>query len=111
MDTGSGKTQVAVLRIQFELECSPDKIVWFLVPTVALCEQQSKVLRAQIPSAMIKVLSGSDGIDTWTSASLWDAFLKNADIVVSTYQVLQDALQHMFVRLDGLSLIVFDEGK
>lgn len=111
MDTGSGKTQVAVLRIQFELERSPDKIVWFLVPTVALCDQQTKVLRAQIPGAVIKILSGNDGIDTWTGLSMWNAFLKNADIVVSTYKVLQDALQHVFVSLDALSLIVFDEGE
>ncbi|KAI0885310.1 uncharacterized protein GGS22DRAFT_163408 [Annulohypoxylon maeteangense] len=110
METGTGKTQVAVLRIQAELERSPpDKIIWFLAPTVALCEQQAKVLRSQMPSVQIKFLSGADGIDTWTDDRTWDDYLKNARVVVSTYQVLLDATSHAFVRIDRLSLIVLDE--
>ncbi|ETS77375.1 hypothetical protein PFICI_11249 [Pestalotiopsis fici W106-1] len=110
MDTGSGKTQVAVLRMQAELErSSPDKIIWFLAPTVALCYQQFNVIRSQIPRVVTKMLSGKDGPETWSSAQTWDKFLNNVSIVVSTPQVLSDALQHDFVRIDRLSLIVFDE--
>ncbi|KAI1418258.1 hypothetical protein F5Y13DRAFT_150976 [Hypoxylon sp. FL1857] len=110
METGTGKTQVAVLRIQAELErSSPDKIIWFLAPTVALCEQHSRVLRSQIQAVQIKFLSGSDGVDTWTDVRTWDDYLRNVRIVVSTYQVLLDAISHAFVGLDRLSLIVFDE--
>lgn len=43
--------------------------------------------------------------------SLWDGVLHNVKIVVSTYQILLDALNHAFVRMDSLALIVFDEGK
>ncbi|KAI0096573.1 hypothetical protein F4814DRAFT_435161 [Daldinia grandis] len=110
MDTGTGKTQVAVLRIQAELEKSdPHKIVWFLTPTVALCEQQARVLRLQIPAVQIKTLIGADGVQTWSHVHIWDDYLKNVRIVVSTYQVLLDAVNHAFVRMDRLSLIVFDE--
>lgn len=110
METGTGKTQVAVLRIQAELEkSSPDKIIWFLAPTVALCEQQAKVLRSQIPSVQIKFLSGADGIDTWTDTRTWDDYLRGAHIVVSTHQVLLDAISHAFVRIERLSLVIFDE--
>ncbi|KAI0137270.1 RNase3 domain-containing protein [Xylariales sp. AK1849] len=110
MDTGSGKTQVAVLRIQYELGHSqPGKIIWFLTPTVALCDQQFKVLKMRIQGVLIKMLSGNDGVDTWSTLSIWDSFLENVQIVVSTYQVLLDALSHGFVRMDALSLIVFDE--
>ncbi|KAI2471768.1 hypothetical protein F4781DRAFT_420436 [Annulohypoxylon bovei var. microspora] len=110
METGTGKTQVAVLRIQAELEKSPpDKIIWFLAPTIALCEQQVKVLRSQIPSVQIKFLSGADGIDTWTDNHTWDDYLKNTRVVVSTHQVLLDAASHAFVQIDRLSLIVLDE--
>jgi len=42
---------------------------------------------------------------------LWDAVLKNVKIVVSTYQILYDALSHGFVKMESLALIVFDEGK
>ncbi|OTA57243.1 RNase3 domain-containing protein [Hypoxylon sp. EC38] len=110
METGTGKTQVAVLRIQAELEkSSPDKIIWVLAPTVALCEQHARVLRTQIPAIQIKFLSGADGVDAWTDVRTWDDYLRNVRIVVSTHQVLLDAISHAFVSLDRLSLIVFDE--
>ncbi|KAI8965038.1 hypothetical protein F5Y11DRAFT_314461 [Daldinia sp. FL1419] len=110
MDTGTGKTQVAVLRIQAELEkSSPDKIIWFLAPTVALCEQQARVLKSQIPAVQIKTLIGADGVETWTNVRIWDDYLRNVRIVTSTYQILLDAVSHAFVRMERLSLIVFDE--
>ncbi|KAK0193303.1 hypothetical protein F5146DRAFT_1133975 [Armillaria mellea] len=49
MDTGSGKTHIAVLRLKIEVEREPRKISWFLVPTVALSEQQCRVIRAALP--------------------------------------------------------------
>lgn len=58
----------------------------------------------------MKFLSGADDVDRWTEQSLWDAVLANVKIVVSTYQILLDALTHAFVRMESLSLIVFDEG-
>ncbi|KAI2632049.1 hypothetical protein GGR54DRAFT_582008 [Hypoxylon sp. NC1633] len=110
METGTGKTQVAVMRIQAELEKSlPDKIIWFLAPTVALGEQQTRVLRSQIPAVQIKFLSGSDGVTAWTDIRTWDNYLKNVRVVVSTHQVLLDAISHAFVRLSRISLLVFDE--
>ncbi|KAI3317473.1 RNase3 domain-containing protein [Xylariaceae sp. AK1471] len=109
MDTGSGKTQVAVLRIQAELEKRSNKIIWFLAPTIPLCEQQFRVLKSQIGAAQIKLLSGADNVDTWSDNRIWDDYLKNVRVVVSTYQILFDAISHAFVQLDRLSLIVFDE--
>lgn len=49
-------------------------------------------------------------MDTWSDQHTWDAMLDNVRIVVSTYQILFDALKHGFVTLDSLALIVFDEG-
>ncbi|KAH7149878.1 hypothetical protein B0J13DRAFT_277865 [Dactylonectria estremocensis] len=109
MDTGSGKTQVAVLRIKAELEtCPPNKLVWFLAPTVSLCEQQCEVIRLQNSAASIKVLTGNQGIDSW-SQSTWLTVLDGTRIVVSTYQVLLDALTHAFVSMEMLALLVIDE--
>ncbi len=87
-----------------------DKIVWFLVPTVSLCSQQHNVLEAQIPEVRMKLLSG-DTVEGWTNKNIWDAVLHNTRVVVSTYQILLDALIHAFVKLGSLSLIVFDEGE
>ncbi|KAK1481398.1 RNase3 domain-containing protein [Colletotrichum cuscutae] len=110
MDTGSGKTQVAVLRIRAELErTTSEKIVWFLAPTVSLCSQQFEVLKTQIPEVQIKFLSGDDNVDSWSDQQTWDAVLLNVRVVVSTYQILLDALSHAFVPMSRLSLIVFDE--
>ncbi|UNI16097.1 Dicer-like protein 2 [Purpureocillium takamizusanense] len=109
MDTGSGKTQVAVLRIKAELErSSSEKIIWFLAPTVSLCAQQFEVIRLQVPSVNLKLLTGNDNINSWNPGT-WVAFLQGVRIIVTTYQVLLDALCHAFVKLDQLSLIVFDE--
>ncbi|TGJ83158.1 hypothetical protein E0Z10_g5610 [Xylaria hypoxylon] len=109
MDTGSGKTQVAVLRIQAELEKCLDKIIWFLAPTVPLCEQQFRVLKSQIGAAQIKMLSSADNVNTWSDNRIWDDYLKNVRVVVSPYQVLLDAITHAFVQMSQFCLIVFDE--
>jgi hypothetical protein len=49
-------------------------------------------------------------VDSWSTQKVWDAFLLNVRLVVSTYQVLLDALGHAFVKMGSLALIVFDEG-
>ncbi|CEJ61633.1 hypothetical protein PMG11_10161 [Penicillium brasilianum] len=110
MDTGSGKTQIAVLRIISELErCSADKLVWFLAPTVALCLQQHDVIASQIPSVKTRVLIGADNVDRWTEQAIWNNALKDIRVVCSTHAVLSDALNHGFVRMSQLALLVFDE--
>ncbi|KAL1884331.1 hypothetical protein VTK73DRAFT_25 [Phialemonium thermophilum] len=108
MDTGSGKTEIAILRIQKELERSR-KLVWFLASKVVLACQQFDKIKERIPSAQCKLLCGSDDVKTWSNQRTWDAVLQNIQVVVSTYQILFDAVKHSFVRLSALSLIVFDE--
>ncbi|KAH7392744.1 hypothetical protein BKA66DRAFT_568064 [Pyrenochaeta sp. MPI-SDFR-AT-0127] len=110
MDTGSGKTHIAIDRTRVELEtCQPDKIVWFLAPTVTLCEQQYAVFKSYLPGHGTQLLSGKDEIDHWTEQSVWDAVLHNVRIVLSTHQVLLDALTHGFVKMSKLALLIFDE--
>ena len=41
---------------------------------------------------------------------VWDAALKSIRIVLSTHQVLLDALTHAFIKLSKLAVIIFDEG-
>lgn len=57
----------------------------------------------------MKLLTGQENVETW-SANIWDIILRDVRIVVSTYQVLLDALCHSFVKMERLALIVFDEG-
>ncbi|KAF2741102.1 dicer-like protein 2 [Polyplosphaeria fusca] len=110
MDTGSGKTHIALARTHAELErCHPDQLVWFLVPTVTLCEQQEAVFQKYLPAFGIKALSGKDDVDRWTDQATWDIVLKNVRVVLSTHQVLKDALVHAFVKMQRIALIIFDE--
>lgn len=85
--------------------------VWFLAPTVALCEQQHKYIESRLPDTSPLLLVGSSNLDYWSEQSIWDAALHNHRIVISTHAVLLDAMQHGFVRLSSLALLVFDEGK
>jgi ERCC4-related helicase len=62
-----------------------------------------------LPGYGIQLLSGKDNIDHWTEQKAWDAVLHNVRIVLSTHQVLLDALTHAFVKMSRLALIVFDE--
>jgi ERCC4-related helicase len=88
------------------------QLVWFLAPTVDLCTQQWDLLRSEIPAVEphIKLLQGNDGVEKWKDKKLWDYVLKSVRVVVSTPQILLEALSHGFVRLARLSLLVFDEG-
>ncbi|KAF3765860.1 dicer-like endonuclease [Cryphonectria parasitica EP155] len=109
MDTGSGKTHVAILRIKAELEEMPEgQVVWFLTPTVSLCAQQYAVVKAQIPSVQTKIVTGADKVDSWSSTT-WDGALLNVKVIITTPQVLLDALLHGFVNISSLALMVFDE--
>lgn len=67
-------------------------------------------MRSEIPAVQIRLLQGNDGVEKWKDQKIWDCVLKNVRIVVSTPQVLLEALTHGFVRLATLSLLVFDEG-
>jgi ERCC4-related helicase len=110
MDTGSGKTHVAILRIMHELENSQhSKFIWFLAPTVTLCIQQHEVLRRNIPSVSIRLIIGSDNVQRWTTQAVWDDLLGSHRIIVSTHAILSDALDHGFVNMQQIGLLIFDE--
>jgi ERCC4-related helicase len=57
------------------------------------------------------VLIGADNVDRWTEQAIWNKALKDVRVVCATHAVLSDALNHGFVRMSQLALLVFDEGK
>ena len=109
MATGSGKTEVACLRIEAELRRTPGKLVWFTAPNVVLAEQQHHFLSSQLPEYQMRTLLGYDKVDLWRNQKVWDAALAGMHVVVSTPQVLLDALNNAFIRLSNISLLVIDE--
>lgn len=84
-------------------------MVWFLVPTVLLAEQQHKYLADQLPAYQSKLICGADNVEHWSTPAIWDAVLRDVRIVVSTPRILLDALVHGFVRMSRITLLVFDE--
>ncbi|MCJ1379666.1 Dicer-like protein 2 [Xylographa soralifera] len=110
MDTGSGKTHIALLRIAAELDrCGPEKLVWFLCPTVVLAQQQYDYFEKHLRCVQIRILTGNDGVDRWGEKQIWDDVLKDINLVVSTYQILLDALVHGFISMRRLALLIHDE--
>ncbi|TBU27162.1 P-loop containing nucleoside triphosphate hydrolase protein [Dichomitus squalens] len=109
LDTGSGKTHIAVLRMKYEAERESRKVSWFIAPTVALVEQQSEVIKAAIPVS-VGYVSGASEPNQWKDAGLWRGIIAKHRIMVTTPQVLLDALHHGYVDMGSdISLLVFDE--
>ena len=92
--------------------CSPStaQIIWFLAPTVSLCEQQYKVIRTALPGESPKLIVGSDNVESWRNPAAWKKLLSRR-IFVSTPEILSQTLNHGFVTIGQLGLLIFDEGK
>lgn len=59
----------------------------------------------------VGLISGSMQPDQWKNASLWRKVLETHRVMVSTPQVLLDALRHGYIVLGrDISLLIFDEG-
>src|SRR5690242_8769953 len=56
------------------------------------------------------MLAGNSSINAW-GPDIWSSLLGTARIIISTPQVLLDALDHAYISMDHLALIVFDEGQ
>ncbi|KAH6603905.1 hypothetical protein Trco_007351 [Trichoderma cornu-damae] len=83
-------------------------IVWFIAPTVSLSAQQHEVLKLQIPAVSMTMLAGNRHVPTW-GPDIWNAVLEKARVVITTPQVLLDALDHAYITMGHLALLVFDE--
>ncbi|EXJ94083.1 hypothetical protein A1O1_02476 [Capronia coronata CBS 617.96] len=115
LDTGSGKTLIAALLIRHFLQQElidrsqgrPAKIVFFLVNSVPLANQQARFLNNNLPQNVIALYGdSSDGL--WRKAE-WDKIFTDNSVVVCTAPVLDGCLMHGYLNMGQISLIVFDE--
>lgn len=75
---------------------------------MALCEQQHNVIQKAIGSAGL--IHGGLEPKQWTDPNLWKDVLSKNRVIVSTPQVLLDALSHGYISLGrDIGLLVFDE--
>ncbi|KAK9131441.1 hypothetical protein Sjap_011928 [Stephania japonica] len=111
LDTGSGKTMVAVMLIKevgMEMVDNADKkLILFLAPTVHLVNQQFEVIKVHT-NFKVEQYYGAKGVDEW-SAECWEREISEHEVMVMTPQVLLDALRKAFLNLDRICLLIFDE--
>ncbi|GAB6031712.1 Endoribonuclease Dicer [Chamberlinius hualienensis] len=113
LKTGSGKTFISVLLIK-ELQdevrrpyTQDGKRTFFLVPKVALVQQQADVISAH---TILKVGTywGSCGVDNWTKDD-WEKQLIEKEVLVMTTQILLNMLDYGFIKMEKINLLVMDE--
>ncbi|CEP11830.1 hypothetical protein [Parasitella parasitica] len=116
LDTGAGKTLIAVMLIKhmlgIEHENSKSKdyklsVTPTLLDRVHLVFQQASVIRANC-DARIKELCGDMNVGVW-EADTWSNIWDNYDICVLTAQIFLDNLRSGFLAMDQVSLLIFDE--
>jgi hypothetical protein len=57
----------------------------------------------------MQMLAGNRHLPTW-GQEMWTTLLEKTRVVITTPQILLDALDHAYLKMENLALIVFDEG-
>ena len=112
---GSGKTLIAVLLLRHiidqELERrasgNPPRIAFFIVDIATLVYQQFAVLECNL-NQKAERFCGDMNVDSWNKSS-WDEHFKNNMAIVCTADILCNCLQHSFVTMEQINLLIFDE--
>ena len=115
LDTGSGKTLVAVLLLKYIMEQelrdraegAKPRVSFFLVDSVTLVFQQSSVLRSNL-NQKVAYFYGALGPDLWDKTT-WKQHLENNMVFVCTADILNHALLNGHVKIDQINLLIFDE--
>ncbi|XP_015124116.1 endoribonuclease Dicer [Diachasma alloeum] len=113
LPTGAGKTYIAVMLIK---AMSPSiripfseggKRTIFAVNTVPLVTQQSAYIRRHT-DLTCQGYSGDMGVDFWIQSRWKEEFEKN-QVLVMTAQIFLDILEHGYMSLNQVNLLIFDE--
>lgn len=105
LPTGLGKTIVALLVIAGKLKKYPRKKILFLAPTKPLVTQHASFITSllKINEDKVSIFTGeikpNDRIKLWIESS----------IIISTPQVIENDILSKKIKLDDVSLIIYDE--
>src|SRR3989338_51796 len=105
LPTGLGKTAIAFLVAAHRLHHYPHSKILMLAPTKPLCEQHLQTFRTHIEIPVEKFVLFTGSVNPEKRGELW----KEAQIVISTPQGLENDVINRRVRLDEVSLLIFDE--
>jgi len=105
LPTGLGKTALAFLSAAQRLSNYPNSKILMLAPTKPLCEQHVESFRKHlnIPEEKIVLFTGS--VSPEKRADMWGA----AQVIISTPQGLENDVINRRVKLEEVSLLIFDE--
>lgn len=109
LGTGCGKTHIAVLLIyeMGHLIKKPQKsICVFLAPTVALVQQQAKVIEESIDFKVGTYCGKSKHLKSHQD---WEKEMEQYEVLVMTPQILLHNLSHCYIRIEFIALLIFDE--
>jgi endoribonuclease Dicer len=115
LDTGSGKTLIAVLLIRWvidqELESrargNPPRITFFLVASVSLVFQQHAVLETNLDHKVAR-FCGAMNTDKYNKV-VWTQHFTENRVIVCTADILLQCLSLSYITMRQINLLVFDE--
>ncbi|KAL1811892.1 hypothetical protein ACET3Z_021957 [Daucus carota] len=111
LETGAGKTLIAVLLIKSlcsRLQKINKKfLAVFLVPKVPLVYQQAEVIRDRT-GYQVGHYCGEMGQDFW-DARRWQHEFETKQVLVMTAQILLNILRHSIIKMESINLLILDE--
>ncbi|KAJ6546986.1 hypothetical protein B0H19DRAFT_1163345 [Mycena capillaripes] len=107
LDTGAGKTFIALLLLKWVSAVRPGSKTIFLVPKVTLVEQQGRFIASHSALRVIK-LHGALEINL-ADRKGWDNKFQHYDVFVMTPQIFLNLITHSLWAIDKVALMIFDE--
>ena len=105
LPTGLGQTALAFLLSIQRLTIYPNSKILMLSPTKPLCEQHVDTFRKHLDLPPEKIVLFTGSVSPEKRAELW----KEAKVVISTPQGLENDVINRRVKLEEVSLLIFDE--
>lgn len=105
LPTGMGKTAVAFLLAAQRLYQYPNSKILMLAPTKPLCEQHLETFNAHLEIPKDKMVLFTGSVPPEKRRELW----KDARIIISTPQGLENDVINQRIKLEEVSLLIFDE--
>ncbi|MBS3127228.1 DEAD/DEAH box helicase [Candidatus Woesearchaeota archaeon] len=105
LPTGLGKTALAFLLTAQRLHQYPNSKILLLAPTKPLCEQHVHTFQSHLEIESSKIVLFTGSVNPEKRGELW----KEAQITISTPQGLENDIINKRVRLEEVSLLIFDE--
>ncbi|KAJ3314988.1 hypothetical protein HDV04_004788 [Boothiomyces sp. JEL0838] len=111
LDTGSGKTMIALLLLRHMASLEPEtgvkKCSIFLVPTIPLVSQQADYIEQNSP-LKVKMFHGGTTSSCWDK-QFWANEIQEYNVLVLTPAIFLYTLDKAYIRLSQVNLLVFDE--